>query len=154
MNRRTVFYFAQFTNFDDAMIIDISVISICPSKLPEMNLLNLITGVPEFSKISIHIFTISLNKLAVICPSVCLSSLVHTKIWLSYLREQVKCQWNKQVDQPMEIVDRIHPREEYDPGRYHKCGRFLHQSLMPNIGLVTRHNHPLPRILVEPFSIL
>ena len=61
MNRRTVFYVAKFTNFDDAMIIDISVISICPSKLTEMNLLDLITGVPEFSKISIHIFTISLK---------------------------------------------------------------------------------------------
>ena len=54
----------------------------------------------------------------------------------------------------MEIGDRIHPRGECDPRRYHKCGLCLHQFLMPNTGSVTRHNHSLPRMLAEPFSIL
>ena len=62
MNRSTVLYFAQFTNFDDTMIVDISVISICPTKLTEMNLLNLGICVPEFTKISIHIFTVTLKN--------------------------------------------------------------------------------------------
>ena len=62
-NRSTVVYFAQFTDFDDAMIVDIRVISISPSKLTEMNFLYLGLVVPEFTKVSAYIFSISLKTL-------------------------------------------------------------------------------------------
>ena len=125
MNRCTVFDFAQFTNFDNTMIVDISVISNCPTKLTEMNFLNLGVGVPEFTKISIHIFTITLkNKLVVLSSTVGLCRAALQPLQSSYLHELVECQ-NKQVDQPMEILGRIRPRGECDPRRYHKYGRLL-----------------------------